>query len=225
MFEGKKAGAVLLMAGNGSRLGDKIPKQFLFLNEKPIYCYALNTLIASNFFDEIILVSHPDWLEIPHPNVVLGGKTRQESSYIGLRSFKKKPEFVLIHDAARPFLTIDLLKENLHKASQFGAVNTCIPCTDTIVHAPNGQVIESIPQRKDYLRGQTPQTFRYDWILEAHEKALKDGCLDASDDCQLILRLGKKIHVAAGHEANIKITSEIDLRLAENICLEKTPFC
>ncbi len=217
MEQRQRIGAVLLMGGEGSRFGSAIPKQFHLLGKKKIYQYALDTLTQSDLFDEILLVCHPDWMDIPHEGVIRAGKTRQESSYLGLRGFRQKPDIVLIHDAVRPFVTEKILKENVEAAINWGAADTCIPSADTLVHTPDGKTIGSIPPRKEYLRGQTPQTFRMDWILEAHEKAIEAGIHNATDDCQLLLRLGKKIHIVAGEEQNIKITSEIDLLFANQI--------
>src|SRR3990167_2638034 len=197
-------GAILLMGGEGLRFGTDTPKQFLMLGSKPIYRHALDTMNSSGLFDEIILVCHPNWIDLPHDGVIVGGKTRQESSYWGLKGFKTLPDIVLIHDAVRPFVSERILKENVEGAIRFGAIDTCIPSADTIVHAPSGTSLNSIPNRKEYMRGQTPQTFRIDWIREAHEKALADGIENASDDCQLVLRTGRPVHIVMGDEKNIK---------------------
>lgn len=221
MFQGKIAGAILLMGGEGRRFGSEIPKQFHLLSGKPIYQHTLGAIVSAGFFDEIILVTHSDWLDLhlEGVKVVTGGKTRQASSLNGLRAFSKKPDIVLIHDAVRPFVTERILRENVAGAMEWGAVDTCIPTADTLVHAPGGRVIATIPKREEYLRGQTPQTFRMDWIVEAHEKALAEGIENASDDCRLVLRLGRPVHVVAGEERNLKITSELDLFLAEQLLL------
>ncbi len=220
MLLGKRIGALLLMGGEGLRFGNETPKQFLPLAGKEVYRHAFDTLVASALFDEIILVCHPDWVDSVTGKAVPGGKTRQESSYRGLKAFLHNPEVVLIHDAVRPFVTEAILLKNITTAMEFGAANTCIPSTDTLVHAP-GQTIQDIPKREEYLRGQTPQTFRYDWILKAHEKALADGIGNASDDCRLVLRLGLPIHVVPGNEKNMKITTEFDLEVASQICQER----
>lgn len=223
MFDGMRIGAILLMGGEGLRFGSHTPKQFHLLGDKMVFRYALETLQASGLFDEIVLVCHPAWLDlsVEGAKVVAGGPTRQRSSYIGIRSFFEKPDIVLIHDAVRPFVSERIIRENVSGAISWGAVDTCIPSADTIVHAPGGKMIADIPRREDYLRGQTPQTFRMDWILEAHEKAMGGGIENASDDCRLVLRLGKNVYVVKGEEQNIKITSELDLLMAEQQLLKK----
>ena len=89
------------------------------------------------------------------------------------------------------------------------------PSTDTLVYAPESPLISSIPHRADYQRGQTPQTFQYPLILEAHRRALEKGIVNRSDDCSLVLDMGHPVHVTPGSEYNIKITTELDLCLAE----------
>ena len=216
MYLGKKIGAILLMAGEGLRMGSDLPKQFLLLGDRPVYSHALDALISSALFDEIVLVCHPQWLHLMKQRAITGGKTRQESSYLGLKGFRNRPDIVLIHDAVRPFVTEEILKKNVEGAIRFGAIDTCIPSVDTLVYAPDQTMIQSIPNRSHYLRGQTPQTFRMDWILEAHEKALEAGIENATDDCRLVLQLGKPVHIVLGSENNLKITSESDLIMAEH---------
>ncbi len=220
MFDGKRIGALILMGGEGRRFGSGLPKQFHLLDGKQVYLHTLEALQSAALFDEILLVSHPDWLNIEHQGarVVAGGQTRQESSYLGLQGFKNTPDIVLVHDGVRPFVSHRILFENVEGAIQWGAVDTCIPSADTLVYAPEGLKIDSIPNRKHFLRGQTPQTFQMDVILSAHEKALAHQIHNATDDCQLVLRNNHPIHIVLGEDRNIKITSELDLHLASCIC-------
>ena len=225
MHQGYRIGAVLLMGGSGARFGDPIPKQFCLLAGKPLYRYALETFLNFGVFDEILLVCHPAWLgkveASPLFRLVSGGQTRQESSRAGLQAFSSAPEIVLIHDAVRPFVSEDIIRANVDAAIAWGAADTCIPTADTLVHAPIREWIDSIPKREEFLRGQTPQTFRYPVIAEAHEKAVQKGISNCSDDCRLVLDLGGKIAVVPGSEENLKITSPFDLRVAEALLAVK----
>jgi len=204
------------MGGSGNRFGASIPKQFLPLGNKPLFTHALETLRHSNLFDEILLVAHPDWPITVPEKVIHGGSTRQESSYLGLLGFEQKPDIALIHDAVRPFVSTDILRNNIEIAIQQGAADTCIPSADTLVYAPNGLITE-IPNRSHFARGQTPQTFQYNLILQAHKQALTDQISNASDDCQLLVRLNYPVPIVTGDERNIKITTEFDLHLAEHL--------
>src|ERR1700733_8189050 len=131
--------AILLMAGIGSRLGSPTPKQFHLLGSKKIYLHTLETFLTSGLFQQIILVCHPDWIdevknEIPQdPKIVIiaGGPTRQASSLLGLQACKKA-EYVMIHDAVRPFVSYEILERNLTAVQKHRAVDTCIPSADTI---------------------------------------------------------------------------------------------
>jgi len=218
--------AILLMAGIGSRLGNSKPKQFHLLGSKKIYLHTLETFLTSALFQQIILVCHPDWIdevknEIPSNEtitVIPGGSTRQESSFLGLQGCNKAAQFVMIHDAVRPFVSHEILKRNIEAALKYRAVDTCIPSTDTIVHTESKEFIKSIPARKNYQRGQTPQTFDYQLIGEAHQKTRTTA---STDDCSLVLELGHPVAIVQGSEENIKITTKIDLLLAHAIYEKK----
>jgi 2-C-methyl-D-erythritol 4-phosphate cytidylyltransferase len=210
--------AILLMAGIGSRLGSSTPKQFHLLGSKKIYLHTLETFLTAELFQQIILVCHPDWIdevknEIPSDPKILvipGGPTRQASSFLGLQACKTK--FVMIHDAVRPFVSPEILMRNIAAVQSHRAVDTCIPSSDTIVHSENGELVTSIPPRKNYLRGQTPQTFESQLIFEAHQKT---QATQSTDDCSLVLELGHPVAIVAGEESNIKITTELDIAIAE----------
>lgn len=213
--------AILLMGGEGLRFGGEAPKQFLNLSGKKVYLHTLETFLSCPDFQEILLVSHPQWMQTieeeitdPRVRIVKGGHTRQDSSYRGLIACGKDTDCVVIHDAVRPLLSKTILEANLNALKKYPAVDTCIPSADTIVHASNSTTIDSIPNRSEYWRGQTPQSFSYPLILEAHEKAKSQN---ASDDCQLVLELGKPIHIVPGSEDNVKITSLLDLFVAEQL--------
>lgn len=213
--------AILLMGGEGHRFGSTIPKQFLNLSGKKIYLHTLETFLSFNIFSEVLLVCHKKWikdikLDISDPRirVIEGGYTRQDSSYLGLIACGHETTHVIIHDAVRPFVSKKIIQDNLHALHKHSAINTCIPSTDTIVHAETFDTITSIPSRSQYLRGQTPQSFSYPLLREAHEKASSQN---ASDDCQLVLDMNEPVHIVPGSENNIKITDELDLFLAEQL--------
>ncbi|PIS01726.1 MAG: hypothetical protein COT84_00800 [Chlamydiae bacterium CG10_big_fil_rev_8_21_14_0_10_35_9] len=217
--------AILLMAGIGSRFQSALPKQYHNLSGKKVYLHTLDTFVKSNLFYEIILVCDKDFIatvckEVAHyPNckVIEGGKTRQESSYLGLLACHANSNFVMIHDAVRPFVSLRILQENFEQVLKHKAVDTCISSADTLVHTQNGSHIDDIPLRSAYLRGQTPQSFCYKLICKAHEHALNAKQENASDDCQLVHNLGHKIAIVRGDERNIKITTSLDLFLAEQM--------
>ncbi len=220
--------ALLLMGGSGKRFESSLPKQFHNLAGKKIYLHTLEVFLESALFQEIILVCPKEWKsevekEISHYHicikVISGGSSRQESSYLGLLACSPLTKIVVLHDAVRPFVTFEILERNKKAAQLFAAVDTCIPSTDTIVHSKDQKEIHYIPPRSEYLRGQTPQSFSYDLILSAHRLALQEGIFNSSDDCALVLKAGYPVHIVNGSEDNIKITTELDLFLAEQILL------
>lgn len=213
--------ALLLMGGEGKRFGAETPKQFLNLSGKKVYLHTLETFLSFDEFEEILLICHPAWISTvkeevnsPRVRIIEGGYTRQDSTYRGLLACGLKTDFVVIHDAVRPFISKEIIRKNIDALKSHPAVDTCIPSADTIVHAETFDTITSIPKRSEYLRGQTPQSFSYHLLLEAHEKAKNQN---ASDDCSLVLQLGYPVHIVPGSSDNIKITSELDLFLAEQL--------
>lgn len=215
--------AILVMGGSGKRFGSDLPKQFHRIAGKRVYLHTLERFLEANVFEEILLVCSAEWKSEVEKEVrsyaapirvVQGGSTRQESSYLGLLACGENTDYVVIHDAVRPFVSISIIRENVEAVKQFQAIDTCIPSTDTLVHTPGGETIASIPKRSEYMRGQTPQSFAYPLILEAHRSSKGK---EVSDDCSLVLALPHPIHVVAGSEENLKITTEIDLFLAEQI--------
>lgn len=215
------------MSGTGLRFGSEIPKQFHRLAGKKVYLHTLEVFLESNLFEEIVLVCPNSWMgqvkaeladyAFAKITIIEGGQTRQESSLKGLQNCGQETQIVVVHDGVRPFVTETILKENVAKAIQYKAVDTCILSADTLVHTIDKKEIDAIPNRSEYLRGQTPQSFDYPLILQAHLKAKEEGICDISDDCSLILKTGHPVHIVMGSEENIKITSELDLLLAEQI--------
>jgi ribitol-5-phosphate 2-dehydrogenase (NADP+) / D-ribitol-5-phosphate cytidylyltransferase len=218
----KRCSAILLMGGSGNRFGSEIPKQFHYLLGKRIYLYTLELFLSSQLFDEIILVCHEMWIEevkkeVQGVMIVKGGETRQESSYAGLRACREDTDYVVIHDAVRPFVTKEILERNIAALENYAAVDTCIASADTIIHAIDG-IIRTIPKRSEYLRGQTPQSFHYPLILSAHKKA---QLAHATEDCQLLLKDQCEIAIIEGDDLNMKITNQFDLLIAEQLLLRQ----
>jgi 2-C-methyl-D-erythritol 4-phosphate cytidylyltransferase len=205
--------AIILMGGRGNRFGSPTPKQFHRLGTQNIYQHTLKTFQNSNLFHEIILVCHPHWMvEEDGVKVVSGGNTRQQSTFFGLQACHPTTRYVVIHDAIRPFVTPKLLQAHVEHVQQHEAVSSCLPSTDTLMHAPDGKKTLQILNRSEYFKAQTPQSFSYELILDAHKKTEHRN---ASDDCSLILEMGYEIFLLPGSEENIKITTETDLLFAE----------
>ncbi|MBN2479525.1 MAG: D-ribitol-5-phosphate cytidylyltransferase [Parachlamydiales bacterium] len=223
MYKNKKISAILLLSGSGNRFDSDLPKQFHNLSGKNVYLHTLNVFYKTKVFDEIILVCLKDFIEqvkkqtsnYKNIKVIPGGQTRQESSYLGLLNCEKT-DYVVIHDAVRPFISEKIIFDNIEAVIKYKAVDTCIKSFDTLVQIDENRAIENIPNRNFILRGQTPQSFEFSLILNAHKDAIKQNISNATDDCQLLLNK-TKIYVVDGCENNIKITTKLDLFLAEQL--------
>jgi 2-C-methyl-D-erythritol 4-phosphate cytidylyltransferase len=219
---------ILLAGGDGTRIGEDIPKQFIRVAGKPILLHTYERL--RNFMpNSLIVIAAPlnyinivnDIIKPAKKNTIIisGGKTRQDSTYEGLKALiNHSPKNVLIHDAARPFINENIIKDVIEALKKYSAVDVAIPTSDTIIQQNEGY-IEKIPERKNLLRGQTPQAFRYKNLYKSYSKIKKNKISDFTDDCGIYLYSNKnaKIKIVTGSEDNIKITTPIDLVLADEI--------
>ncbi len=228
-----RVGSIILASGIGERFLGNQPKQFTKLAGLPVIVHTLKVFEQNRHINNIIVVTNEDKIELVREyarqyslkkviKVVAGGKTRQESSFVGLNCCPINTDYVLIHDAVRPFVTHKIINDLCSAVVKHKAVDTAISSADTIIKVDEKNFIEEIPDRKFLRRGQTPQAFEYDLILNAHKQALKDGVYNASDDCRLVLRLDHPVYVVGGDKQNIKITYPIDLHIADKLFQLKT---
>ncbi len=228
--------ALVLAGGSGDRFGAEIPKQFVRLAGEPILLRSLRA-VASAGVDQIVVVTHPNWLdetrelidagglEVPI-SMVAGGVTRNESTQRGLAALDADPDdIVLVHDAVRPLVPREVILRSIEPvmSGRADAADTVIPSADTLVIVRGDDVVE-IPERARYRRGQTPQTFRVRVLKQAYEAAAAAGDLTATDDCSLVLRHvpGARIVAVAGDEMNLKITTRTDMVLADRMIQMRT---
>ncbi|KGK86062.1 IspD/TarI family cytidylyltransferase [Clostridium sp. HMP27] len=220
--------AIILAGGIGSRMGIKdMPKQFIDVYGKPILVHTLESFDSNMNIDSICIVTLKDYIE--EVNILLrkfeinkvkwvieGGSNRQESTLKGLQAIEKdckEDDIIVIHDSVRPLISQRIIDDNIKSAKEFGAVDTVIHTSDTIIRSIDNQSIDSVPIRKELFLGQTPQSFKFSIIKEAHECAIKNKIEDATDDCQLVLKMNKKIQLVLGEKLNFKITSFDDLAM------------
>ncbi len=214
--------AVILSAGQGKRLNEKLPKGFIKLEGKPLFLWSLEAFDQTEEIQGGVLVVPENWEEEVKKYLInlkkewlitKGGPTRQESSFLGLLALESlKPDYVLIHDGARPFLKKDLTKRLLLEAPQ--AVIPVIPAQETLIEADENWASKTLDRKKVKIV-QTPQGFPYRRILEAHKLAQEEGLIDQSDDSSLYLRYGGRVKLVEGDPFNIKITFPEDLKLAK----------
>lgn len=211
-----KIAVILVAAGSGQRVGGAKPKQYHMLAGKPLLVHALDTFLAHDAITHIqpvIADEHAElWVEAtPHRQTlapVAGGDTRQESVRAGLKALKPHaPDYVLIHDAARPFFTPSLINRMLEAVAKHEAVIPSLPLADTIKRVEGARVSETL-ERTALVAVQTPQAFAYEKIVAAHD-AQKGHAL--TDDAAVMEAIGEAVFHIAGEAKNRKITTPEDM--------------
>jgi 2-C-methyl-D-erythritol 4-phosphate cytidylyltransferase len=219
---------IIPAAGRGKRMGSKVSKQYLEIGDKPIIVHTIEKFVQSEDINEIIVVTAQEELDFfknqiiskynlnKNLKIVAGGKERQESVYNGLKSISHKTDIVLIHDGARPFVSIDEIEKSIQGARRYGACVIGVKVKDTIKVCNDEGYIESTPKRERLWAVQTPQSFQTSIIMNAHKKAEEENFL-GTDDASLVERIGYRIKMIEGKYQNIKITTADDLTIGEAI--------
>jgi 2-C-methyl-D-erythritol 4-phosphate cytidylyltransferase len=221
--ERERVAAVVVAAGSSQRM-QGINKTWAMLGQKPLLAHSICAFEESGLIDDLVVVLAKDALiegQRLHEQegwrticaMCPGGARRRDSVLCGLEALSPAPDYVLIHDGARPFITRALIEQGLAAARQHGAATAAVPVKDTIKRAgPDGLVLETL-DRASLWSIQTPQVFAYDLILNAHRSI--DPAWDATDDAALVERAGHPVALFMGAYENIKITTPTDLLIAE----------
>ena len=223
--------AVVLAGGVGARVGGAVPKQLLPLADgRSVLEHSVEAFEYADCIDEVCVVMHPDymatveemvakngWQKVKH--VISGGKERWESSVNAIRLYRERlldrelaEANILLHDAARPFVSGKIISDVCSALVEHEAVVVAVPSTDTVYEMQDGCVAR-IPNRSTIMRAQTPQAFRLELIAEAYHIALNDKNMQVTDDCGVVFNYmpNQPIHIVAGEEQNKKITFKEDI--------------
>lgn len=230
---------VVLAGGIGSRMGnvDK-PKQYLLVGEKPIIIHTLERFYVQNEFEKIIVLCPEEWVshtknlikkymkDTDRIVVLRGGDTRNETIMNSLRYIEKEyglddDTIVVTHDSVRPFVTQRIIEENIKYAKEYGACDTAVAATDTIVYSQDNVLISDIPDRSKMYQGQTPQTFNALKLKNLYESLTEEEKATLTDAAKIFVMKGEKVHIVDGEVFNIKITYPYDLRVAEALIREE----
>jgi len=226
MSEGnERNSAIILAAGKGSRMGSRIPKQFMFFYGEPMVLRSLRVFSQSPVIDDIILVTDEEHLEYCRDliaekqiekvkAVVTGGAERYESVCNGLKACEDRDGYVFIHDSARPYLTWDIIERAYEAVREHPACAVGMPAKDTIKMVDrDGLVTETLPRDRAWII-QTPQVFDYRLLCQAYEivRNSADGFAGVTDDAMVVERSGlSRVKLVEGSYRNIKITTPEDL--------------
>ena len=217
----KTCGAVIVAAGNASRMGG-IDKVMTELKGEPMIVRTVRTFQDCDAISEIVIVTRPDLIvPISHlcagltkvKAVIAGGATRQESVELGLHGLSDKVKLAAIQDGARPLVTWQVIDRVVRAANTYRAAAPAIPVKDTI-KVVTGGVVKETPDRSTLQAVQTPQVFDIDLLRGALKKAKLDGAA-VTDDCSAVELMGMSVKIVEGDERNLKVTTPMDLKIAE----------
>lgn len=216
-----RVAAIIAAGGSGQRLGAGVPKQLLDIGGRTMLQRSVEAFTAHARVDDVVVVlprglaaSPPSWLAAaPHVRIVTGGERRQDSVANAFDAVARDVDVVLVHDAARPFVSGALISRAIDAAAAHGAAIAALPVTDTVkrVVPGRGEIAATIPREEIFL-AQTPQAFRREVLAAA--VALGRAGADATDEAALAERAGHPVHVVEGDPENVKITTPGDLEAA-----------
>ena len=227
--------AAILAGGIGSRMGGTdIPKQFLTLGDKPVIVHTIEKFVINEKIDKIIVLTPENFINhtihliekhIPNANdviVIEGGETRNDTLMNSIEYIKEnfgidEESIIITHDSVRPFVTHRIIEDNIRAARKYGACDTVVPATDTIVESINGETIESITVRDYYYQGQTPQSFNVNKLFNLITSLTEEESNILTDACKIFTLKDEDVHLVDGEVTNIKITYPYDLKLANTI--------
>jgi 2-C-methyl-D-erythritol 4-phosphate cytidylyltransferase len=225
---------VVLAGGVGTRMSGTVPKQLLEIGGRPVISHTIAAFDRSPVIDDVLVVITPGHRAAVETivaeesfakvrRVLDGGATRSDSTWNALEALGDSDCDVLLHDAARPLVPDQVLRACVEALERFEAVAAVVPATDTVV-ALDGDVVVDIPDRSRLAQSQTPQGFRLATIRRAYELARADPGFTATDDCGVVRRYlpDVAIHVVPGSPRNLKITTPLDLALAD-LLLRRQP--
>ncbi len=225
----RAVGAILLCAGEGKRLGMSSPKALVQLAGRPTFLWSIDVLEDSPEIQGIVVVGpvqnlQPILKSSPHKYSKVvgwceGGPDRHDSVARGLQELATEFSYVLIHDCARPLVTVNLVKRVVQDARKYGAAISAVPLDDTLKYIEDEEVRKTV-RRANLWRAQTPQVFRRDWLEDAYSRTHKAP----TDDASMVEAVGHRVHVTRGESRNLKVTYRDDLELAASIIAASKPL-
>ncbi len=221
----QKTVALLIAGGVGHRMGQDIPKQFLNINDKPVLVYTMERFQNNPQVDAIVIVTLHDWIVFVEAyarpfgidklkSVVAGGETGHDSIHNGIVEIARlfpKDTAVMIHDGIRPMVDNEVIADNLRVYREKGNAIAVIPCAEVLFLSDSPTESRKELDRSKVWRTQTPQTFRLDRLLWAHDEMVKRGLSSPLATCHLFEMLGETVYFSKGSEKNVKLTTMDDI--------------
>lgn len=233
--------AVILSAGKGTRMGlTELPKQFLYICNKPLVVHTIEKFILSKKVDKVLLVVRDEW--VSHSNDIIekyipslikdkvivckGGNDRNESvsnsiSFIEKNFGINSDDIIVTHDAVRPFVSSRIINDNVEMAKIYGATDTVVKACDTIVESTNSNIITSIPNRDYMYLGQTPQSFNLLKLKNLLSELTEEEASILTDCAKIFVLKGEDVKLVDGEYSNIKITNPFDFKVASMLLNEE----
>lgn len=226
--------AVILAGGIGTRVKNaERPKQFIEINGRPVIAYTINSVLKPRIFDKIYIAVHRDWMDFAGDLVasdfkafkdniylVCGGQERMDSIRNVTAAIERdwgveRDDVIVVHDAARPFVTERVLRDSVSAAAEFGAVVATVGASDTMLISESGSVVDGIPQRSTIFHGQAPDSFQLRLFLDMLGNLSEEQRRSVTGTSQICTMNGRKLHMIRGDVLNFKITTDLDLFIAE----------
>ena len=220
--------AIIAAGGIGSRMGSEMPKQYIKIGGKEIIKHTAEIFLSVSRINKIIILCPEDWVNYTEKlfnddkiKVISGGATRNDTlmkaiDYIETTDGLTEDTLLITHDAVRPFVTAEIIENNIEAVIKYGATGTAIPATDTIFEC-NNEIITSVPDRIKLYQAQTPQCFSALKLRELYNSLSESEKEILTDACKIFTMKGYDVHIVKGDVSNIKITYPFDLITAESI--------
>ena len=227
----QKIAAIIPVAGRGKRFGGNQPKQYLKLDDRSVLCHTLNKFLSITEIGPVIVVTSAAEIErskeilsgegvvFDRITFVEGGKERQDSVANGLHSLPEDTDIVIVHDGVRPFIKPEIIRETIAVAERDGACIVAVPAKDTIKEVRDNRVIRTVP-RENLFQVQTPQTFKYSVLAQAHQRAKREKYY-STDESSLVEWTGYPVTIVPGDYENIKITTQEDYQYSVQLMRRK----
>ncbi|MDE6150019.1 MAG: 2-C-methyl-D-erythritol 4-phosphate cytidylyltransferase [Ruminococcus sp.] len=226
--------AGIVAGGTGTRMGADIPKQFLKIGEKPIIIHTITKFLENKRIEKIYLGVHPEWIQYTQKiineynldnsqiSIVKGGIDRNSTVFNIIDLIVNEhgindSDIILTHDGVRPFVTPEIINNNIETALKYGACGTYISAVDTIIRSQDGNIVSEVSPRQEMFQAQTPQSFNILKLKNAYKSLTESEKEKLTDTCSIFTMKGLPIHIVKGDVINMKITTSHDLKIADLI--------